>query len=115
MWVNGPFRCGTWPDVKIFRRDLKNMLLPNEMVEADKGYPDEKCRHCDVVFSPSDARAKEAVMGRHESVNGDLKTFGCLDQVWRHPLENHSTVFGAAVVMVQMKYTLYRPKFQVRY
>jgi hypothetical protein len=36
--VNGPFPCRKWPDIKIFRCDLKNRLLPNEKIEADRGY-----------------------------------------------------------------------------
>lgn len=36
--TNGPFPCGAWPDIKIFRSDLINKLAPGEMVEADNGY-----------------------------------------------------------------------------
>jgi hypothetical protein len=35
VWINGPFRAGKWPDVNIFRRDLKGKLLPGEMIGAD--------------------------------------------------------------------------------
>jgi hypothetical protein len=38
VWINGPFKCGKWPDVKIFRAELQQKLLPGEMVEADNGY-----------------------------------------------------------------------------
>jgi hypothetical protein len=45
VWVNGPFKCGPWPDLSIFRINLKNLLLPREQVEADNGYRgDPSCR-----------------------------------------------------------------------
>lgn len=36
--TNGPFPCGAWPDIKVFRSVLMNKLAPGEMVEADNGY-----------------------------------------------------------------------------
>jgi hypothetical protein len=27
VWVNGPFKCGSWSDFKIYRRDLKQKFL----------------------------------------------------------------------------------------
>ena len=41
MWINGPFPCGQYPDIKIFRQDLKFELEDGEMVEADLGYRGE--------------------------------------------------------------------------
>ena len=38
VWINGPYQCGTWPDISIFRDSLKSFLAPNERVEADDGY-----------------------------------------------------------------------------
>ena len=35
VWINGPFKCGVWNDLMIFRRDLKWKLAPGEMVETD--------------------------------------------------------------------------------
>jgi hypothetical protein len=35
VWVNGPFKCGDWPDINIFRCGLKGRLAPGEKVEAD--------------------------------------------------------------------------------
>ena len=36
--INGPFPCGNFPDLKIFRAKLKGMLEDGEMVEANRGY-----------------------------------------------------------------------------
>jgi hypothetical protein len=35
VWINGPFPCGKWPDIKIFRKDLIKMIQFGEAVEAD--------------------------------------------------------------------------------
>jgi hypothetical protein len=35
---NGPFECGSWPDLKIFRSRLKGMLSVGEKMIADCGY-----------------------------------------------------------------------------
>ena len=37
-WMHGPFPCGSWPDVKVFRNALVGELADGDMVEADKGY-----------------------------------------------------------------------------
>lgn len=106
VWVNGPFPAGKWPDINIYRRNLKAMLLPGEMVEADSGYKDPTCRHADVVVSKKDARAKQRARSRHETVNADLKTFGCLNQQWRHALDKHALAFCSCAFITQMKYIL---------
>ena len=116
VWYNGPFPAGKWPDINIFRRNLKGLLLPGEMVETDRGYKDITCRHSDVVTSKADSRAKSRAMRRHETVNGDLKTFGCLKQQWRHDLSKHNVAFSSCAFLTQMKYKLEGgPKFNCKY
>ena len=46
VWINGPFRCGEWTDIKIFRDDLIKYLDENERVEADDGYSGENPEFC---------------------------------------------------------------------
>ena len=116
VWINGPFRAGKYPDVNIFRKYLRNKLQPGEMVEADRGYRDDRCRHCDVVVSRKDARAKSRTMRRHEGVNADIKNFGCMYQQWRHPLEKHRLAFCSVAFLVQLTYRLEGgPKWDVKY
>jgi hypothetical protein len=92
------------------------MLLPGEMAEADKGYRDDAVRHCDFVVSKSDARAKSRAMRRHETVNGDLKAFGCLKQQWRHELSFHLFAFAACCLLIQVTYQLEGgPMFHCKY
>ena len=39
VWVHGPFRAGSWTDVKIFRKGLRQVLQYfGEMTIADGGY-----------------------------------------------------------------------------
>lgn len=105
-WMNGPFKCGKWPDLKIFRRDLKQRLAPGEMVECDAGYRgDPKCRHKHIVFNQADRVAKADARARHETVNGDIKSFSCLKQEWRHDRHLHKFAFGAAAVLTQISYS----------
>jgi hypothetical protein len=72
--TNGPFECGTWPDISIFRQGLMKKLLPNEMVEADKGYRGQG----DKICTPYDWTTEEEriqknhARTRHESVNKRL-------------------------------------------
>ena len=110
VWLNGPFRCGKWPDASIFWRNLKQMLLPDEMVEANHGCLDNKCRHPDVAFNWADVCAKTMARSHHETDNGNLKQFGCLNQMWRHPLERHSVAFGACATLVQLGIKISGPK-----
>ena len=60
VWINGPFKAGEWAEVKIFRRNLKNMLAPGEMVEADAGYHDDRIRNKYTFVNRADMKAKSA-------------------------------------------------------
>ena len=78
-WLSGPFPCGKYPDINIFRIGLKDCLEDGERVEADKGYLGE-CP--EKVKAPSGLymhdeeimTMKKNVGGRHETVNSRLKT-----------------------------------------
>lgn len=64
VWTNGPFPCGRYPDVKIFKQGLMLRLDPDELVEADKGYRNHKVRMPDDFVSRSDKRAKGPIPPR---------------------------------------------------
>ena len=60
VWVHGPFPCGDWPDIVIFRSSLISFLDEGERVEADDGYVGEapmyiKCPKKD-VYSHDDKK-----------------------------------------------------------
>ena len=102
--VNGPFPCGNYPDITIFRSKLKEMLRNGEMVEADNGYRGEHdCIRTSVDYATRrERKRKEKVRARHETVNARFKQFGALKQVFRHNVCVHRVVFECVVVVTQM-------------
>jgi len=108
VWINGPFPPGDWPDIEIFRSDLKLRLKENERVETDDGYIGE-----DPCFTkcPSGTRCLEDerwrnkrnnVRSRGETANHRLKTFRVLSETFRHDVLKHSMCFRACVVLAQL-------------
>jgi DDE superfamily endonuclease len=81
---NGPFECGTWPDLKIFRSRLRGMLSVGEKVISDRGYRgDARIITPDRAESANHCRAMNKACARHEqTINGRLKTWGILKQVF---------------------------------
>lgn len=107
--INGPFACGSHPDITIFRQRLLYKLEPGEMAEADRGYRGEP----DHIRIPSDYQnpqqkvQKCRARARQETVNHRFKVFGALSQRFRHhiSLEDmslHKTVFESIVVLTQL-------------
>ena len=45
MWINGPYPCGDYNDILIFRDSLMSHLAEAERVEADDGYIGEAPMH----------------------------------------------------------------------
>ena len=111
----GPVRGGVH-DLTLFRFYLKRKLDPGERVITDKGYRGDR-----KVVTPYDydclskqhARCMSALRARNETVNGELKQFGCLSQVWRHKLSKHHLAFRACIVLVQLNHKYGRPTFPV--
>ena len=103
VWLYGPFPCGAWHDKTVFRRNLKNRLLPNEKAEADVGYiGDCKCRIPQDYLSLEELRMKEEARGRHESANRLFKCFGILRKQFRGALNKHRNVCYACGVIIQL-------------
>jgi hypothetical protein len=104
VWIHGPFPCGSFPDIKIFRLGLKQQLANGEFVEADRGYRGEPL----FVSVPNDYLsqeqkvAKDHARSRHEHINGRLKQFCCLSHVFRHDVTKHSDVFWSVAVVTQL-------------
>jgi DDE superfamily endonuclease len=103
VWMNGPFKAGRH-DMQIFRTEgLKDIIPVGKKVIGDNGYRGEKA----VVSTPNshdpvDVRKfKSRARARHESFNGRIKNFKCLDERFRHGIANHKTVFEAVCVICQ--------------
>ena len=116
-WVHGPFPCGSFTDLAIFRLGLKNILLEGERVEANAGYSgdDRSDGPFDYCYSEVQYRAKFTVRARHEVVNKRFKQFGILSQTFRQPIEKHGEVFMAIAVITQIAIRHGQPLFPVSY
>ena len=115
VWINGPFACGQWPDLKIFSSALVNMLGPNEMVETDDGYKHPRCRRTSHVISKQDSRARAIARARHECINKKFKQWGCMKQPFRHELWKHKYCFKAIVALTQLSIRHGEMPFHVNY
>ena len=104
VWINGPYPPGRWPDINIFRHQLKNHLLPHERVEADDGYRGDRKVDCPGDNSPDLAQShiKALVRGRHETVNRRMKQFAILHNTFRYDVGKHSYCFDAIAVVTQL-------------
>ena len=114
VWLNGPYPCGSCPDLKIFRLGLKDLLGPGEKVIADRGY-----RGDTRISTPDDANDKEhkyamsVLRARHETLNGRLKNWGCLRQIYRHDRNKHHMLLQTAAVVIQVNISIGNRLFQV--
>jgi hypothetical protein len=84
---------------------LRNFLEPGERVEADEGYRGHPYK---IKFPGNDANPAEnrgmqgRVRARHKTLNGWLKNWGILSQVFRHHITMHGDVFRACAVVMQL-------------
>ncbi len=119
VWANGPYPCGRWPDIKIFREDLKHVLDDGEMVIADAGYRGETGTILTPITLAVDVDLRDAAgvhRARHETCNRRLKVWGCLKQKFRHDIPSHQDYFLAVAVIEQLHIeageTLFEPDLQ---
>ena len=114
VWYHGPFPCGAFPDIKIFRLKLKTHLHLGERVIADQGYKGDYavCTKLDAK-NEDHKKSMSVARARHETVNGRLKQWQCLRQVWRHDRSKHEYVFQAVCTLTQIEFENGHPPFQV--
>lgn len=119
VWLNGPYPCGKWSDITIFRDCLIHHLGRHERVEADDGYIGEAPRRVkcprSFVNSRNTERMQSIVRQRQETANKRFKMWGCLKQVFRHEITKHGDVFRAVCVITQLTIMNGEPLFQVEY
>lgn len=88
VWINGPFQCGKYSDLKIFNSYLSKRLRIGEKIVSDAGYKSPKC----VLKYDVSGRQKiihKKMRARHEAVNRKLKIFKILQSRYRHRLDDH--------------------------
>jgi hypothetical protein len=119
VWVNGPFPCGDWNDLTIFRQALKSELGEAERVEADDGYvgeDPETAKSAGCVLHNPDKKIKmvrQRVRSRQETVNKRLKQFNVVHGCFRHNPMFHGSCFFACAVLTQLSIENFHPLFQV--
>jgi len=109
VWVNGPYPCGSWPDLSIFRHRLVALLAIGEWVLADEGYLDgqqfvlnKKWRGFPVWWKREASRA----LAKHEWVNSQIKKFKILSTTYRNGVLMHEDTFKAIANVVQIQLVL---------
>ena len=116
MWVNGPFPCGTWPDVKIARHGIQLHMATGEKYIADGGYRDgQQFGMTPTGHNNEEQRKQSVVRARHETINSRLKSWGALGKMFRHKLPLHKKVFWSIANVVQVVIEEESPPFQVDY
>jgi hypothetical protein len=114
VWMNGPFPAGRH-DINIFRTEgLKEKIPVGKLVIGDNGYRGEAA----IISTPNShdppevRQFKSRARARHETFNSRIKNFGCLDQRFRHGVENHKIAFEAVCVICQYQIEI-SPLFSV--
>mmetsp|Transcript_20385 Transcript_20385/g.20654 ORF Transcript_20385/g.20654 Transcript_20385/m.20654 type:complete len:176 (-) Transcript_20385:90-617(-) len=121
VWVHGPFPCGDYNDITIFRSALLHELDENERVECDDGYGGEAPSFCKIPkkqknYDDDDKLIMRGlVRSRQETVNKRLKQFNCLKVPFRHDVIYHAKFFRAAAVLTQLSIKHVEPLFAVDY
>jgi hypothetical protein len=117
-WVSGPY-CGAKHDISVFREGgLKDKIQDGKLLNVDRGYqsskPDERMLSC---RNPLDSEElynyKSRSRLRGETVDGRLKQYKILENVFRHGREKHELAFLAVVVIWQYRMDHGEPLFEV--
>jgi hypothetical protein len=114
--MRGPYPAGK-PDIVVFREGgLKEKIPLGMKCIADNGYRGEK----QLISTPANSldaagvkELKRRARARHESFNGRLKNFRCLDVRFRHNIDKHKTAFEAVAVICQYQLENGAPLFHV--
>jgi hypothetical protein len=117
VWINGPFPGGKTNDKGIFNSKLKSKIPEGKRVLGDSGY---ECKKDEVNIitvkrvqdSPAVRKFKRRALSRHEKFNSRLKTFACLNTVFRHSFHMHKSSFEAVTVICQYQMELGAPLFE---
>jgi hypothetical protein len=97
---------------------LAHFLEPGKRIEADdsyRGHADKvKCPKND-VNPVENVKMQGRVRAHHETLNGLLRNWRILSQVFRHDIQRHGDVFWACAVITQLTIEHGEPLFSVEY
>lgn len=112
IWCNGPYPCGSFPDIKIFNSKLQHYLLSSEKLIADDGYTGD-CFIKKGGLSDDGENFHRLVRARHETFHKRLRHFNILKQKYRHNLSDHSKYFFAVLNIVNNTLNFGSPLFTI--
>lgn len=99
VWIHGPFPCGSFADLRIFRLAMKHVLDDDEYVVADGWYQDERCQ---TPNNRGQSPLHALIRARHETINRRFKQFNVLGHRFRLSLSLHSICFHAVANLTQI-------------
>ena len=108
--MHGPFPCGAYSDLKIFRLGMQKCLNSYENVIADGVHKYERCK---TTANRSINDFDATVQARHETVNRRLKQFFVLGYRFRHRISRHSSCFHAVANLTQLMIENGEPLFEL--
>ena len=116
VWVNGPYPCGAWPDIKIAKHIVYDLFDPNEKAIADAGYKDGERRFITPTGTHNSiSRLHSLARARHETCNRRLKQFRAIGDKFRHNINKHGVCFHAVANVTQLMIENGQPLFDVPY
>lgn len=109
----GPFLFGSWPDRRIFKEKIANILLEIEKVIADDGRKTARC------VTPFDISSTKKVLHSklracHETCNARMKLFSILDICFRNGVKTYKNVFHAISRIVWLMTDYKQPLFDIK-
>ena len=113
VWANGPYSCGSWPDLRIARHALIHALEEGEKVFADSGYRGDCHFLTPTGINDEYSRLTGHIRARQETVNARLKAFNCLSNVFCHDLNLHAVCFYSVINILQLEIEDGNPLFSV--
>ena len=107
IWMRGSFPAGS-NDKSIFADEggLRDKLAAlGKKAVGDKGYTgySEQCSTYNAFDHPAVMKFKSRAQMRHEQVNGMLKEFSCLGDMFRHEQDKFEVCFEASCVICQYR------------
>ncbi|KAJ3279352.1 hypothetical protein HDU79_000683 [Rhizoclosmatium sp. JEL0117] len=109
--ISGSVPCGLYTDLKMVKKSLLPKLEIGEKVAADEGYVGVPGKIMTRLPGNSPSIIKHnrnlsIMQSRHEGMNGKLKDFGILFQMFRWRREEHYLIFTAVAQITQVKMRL---------
>lgn len=106
VWIIRPFVCKQWPNLNILKHKMNTIFLLEEKVAVKCCYLHNNC------ITPSNISRLERqtqclFRERHESCNGQLKSFNALSYKFFHGIDRHDAVFWAFSKPAALSITTY--------